>query len=240
MKKFSIYLLCTLLTSLFISNAALAVNNTQFSKLLNKHVKSSGLVDYKGFLVDKNELSSYLEQLSKNAPNANWSKNEKISYWINVYNAFTIKLILDNYPLKSILDINEGKPWDLAFIKIGDKTYSLNHVENEILRKDFSEPRIHFAINCASISCPNLLNQAFEANTLNAQLEKVTKAFVNNPKRNTVANSSVKISKLFDWFKSDFDTKGGVIPFLNAYTSVKISSTAKIDYQEYNWNLNGL
>tara|TARA_R110002049_G_scaffold3502_1_gene26225 strand:- start:3551 stop:4273 length:723 start_codon:yes stop_codon:yes gene_type:complete len=240
MKKLSIYLLYTLLSCFVFTNTLNAAGNGSFTVLLKKHVKPSGLVNYKGFLADESELNGYLEDLSNNSPTASWSKNERISYWINVYNAFTIKLIIDNYPVKSILDINEGKPWDLAFIKIGEKTYSLNHVENEILRKEFDEPRIHFAINCASISCPNLLNKAFEAETLNSQLELVTKIFINNPERNVITPSAIKISKLFDWFKSDFDNAGGVTAFVDRYTEVKISSSAKILYDDYNWNLNEL
>lgn len=240
MKKFSFYLLCTLLTSLFYSNSAKAVDNNLLTTLLKKHVKTNGLVDYKGIKADEVMFNNYLDILKTNYPKDSWTKNEKLSYWINVYNAFTLKLVIDNYPVKSILDINEGKPWDLSFIKIGDKSYSLNQVENDILRKDFNEPRIHFAINCASISCPNLLNKAFEPATLNEQLELVTKAFITNQSRNSITSTNVQISKIFDWFKADFEKAGGVIPFLNKYSKVKINSTPNILYKDYNWNLNQL
>lgn len=240
MKKFSLYLLFTLLTSLLYTNSIKAVDNNLLTTLLKKHVRSNGLVDYKGIKADEVLLNKYIDELNKNYPKDNWTKNEKLSYWINVYNAFTLKLVIDNYPVKTILEINEGKPWDLSFIRIGDNSFSLNQVENDILRKDFNEPRIHFAINCASISCPNILNRAYEPAILNDQLELVTKAFINDQNRNTITSASIQISKIFDWFRNDFEQAGGVISFLNKYSKFKIQATPNILYKDYNWNLNQL
>ncbi len=240
MKKFSLYLLFTLLTSLLYTNSIKAVDNNLLTTLLKKHVRSNGLVDYKGIKADEVLLNKYIDELNKNYPKDNWTKNEKLSYWINVYNAFTLKLVIDNYPVKTILEINEGKPWDLSFIRIGDNSFSLNQVENDILRKDFNEPRIHFAINCASISCPNILNRAYEPAILNDQLELVTKAFINDQNRNTITSASIQISKIFDWFRNDFEQAGGVISFLNKYSKFKIQTTPNILYKDYNWNLNQL
>ena len=110
-----------------------------------------------------------MEELRKGHPNdKHWTETEQLAYWINAYNAFTVELILDHYPVASIRDIKEGVPfinsvWDIDFIKIEGKTYSLNDIEHRILRREFDEPRIHFAIVCASISCPKLRNEAFEA-----------------------------------------------------------------------------
>ena len=143
-------------------------NHSLWNDLLQKHVSVQGNVNYKGFKLDYSDLERYLQSLSDNIPNKSWSKAEKLSYWINAYNAYTIKLIIDKYPLKSIKDIN--RPWDQRFIKLGEKIYTLNDIEHEILRK-MNEPRIHFAIVCASISCPKLQNEAFtplkSRNTIN-------------------------------------------------------------------------
>jgi len=106
------------------------------------------------------------------------------------------------------------------------------------LRKEFEEPRIHFAINCASVSCAPLLNEAFVASKIDAQLEKVAKTFVNDKTRNKIAANTVQISSLFSWFKGDFTKNGSVIDFLNKYSSVKISPNAKVSHLDYNWNLN--
>ena len=210
-------------------------NHQKWNDLLQKHVSENGNVDYKGFKKDQAALQSYLELLSKNLPEKSWTKNATLAYWINAYNAYTVKLILDNYPIKSIKKIDS--PWDAAFINLGNKKYSLGQIEHKILRK-MNEPRIHFAINCASYSCPNLLNQAYTEKQLNNQLEAVAKSFINDKTKNTITANSIEISSIFDWFTGDFKKKGTLIDFLNKYSSVKINAKAKISYKEYNWNLN--
>jgi hypothetical protein len=215
-----------------------AIKNGDHSKwnaLLQKHVSKSGNVDYKGFQKEQNELQAYLDVLAKNMPEKSWSKNAILAYWINVYNAFTVQLILNNYPVKSIKDIND--PWGKKFFSLGTKKYSLEEVEHEILRK-MDEPRIHFAINCASFSCPNLLNEAYLEETLDKQLEQAAKSFVNDKSKNVITADKIEISSIFDWFSGDFTKKGSLIDFLNEYSFVKINSKAKINYKEYNWNLN--
>lgn len=219
-------------------NTTSALKNGDHSKwnvLLQKHVSKSGKVSYKGFQKNQKELTSYLNELAKNMPTKSWSKNAVLAYWINVYNAFTVQLILDNYPVKSIKDINN--PWGKKFFVLGTKKYSLEEVEHEILRK-MDEPRIHFAINCASYSCPNLLNEAYNDETLDKQLTQAAKSFINDKTKNTITAEKVEISSIFDWFSGDFTKKGNLIDFLNKYSSVKINSNAKINHKEYNWNLN--
>ena len=142
-----------------------------WNELLKANVKLDGQVDYKGFIREKPKLEKYLKLLSENAPDRKtWSKNEQLAYWINVYNAFTVKLIVDFYPTKSIRDLGPRikiplikDVWHYKFFKIAGVEMSLDEVEHSILRKEFEEPRIHFAINCASVSCPPLLNEAFVA-----------------------------------------------------------------------------
>lgn len=215
-----------------------APSHSAFNALLKKYVSASGKVNYEGFKTEKSKLVAYTQMLSSTPPQSSWSKNDKLAYWINVYNAFTIKLILDKWPVNSIMDINGGKAWDLKVAKVGTKTYSLNEVENSVIRPTFKEPRIHFAVNCAAVSCPKLLNEAYEGSTLNAQLEKSSKYFVNNTSKNKLSATSVQISKIFEWYGDDFKAGGGIIAFLNKYSSVKINSNAKISYLEYKWPLN--
>ncbi|MBR9922708.1 MAG: DUF547 domain-containing protein [Bacteroidetes bacterium] len=205
--------------------------------LLRKHVSSSGQVNYSAMKSNKDVLQSYLDLLADNPPRSDWSRNENMAYWINAYNAFTVKLIIDNYPVGSITDLHGGEPWDVKWIKLGNKTYSLNQIENDILRPIYKDARIHFAVNCAAKSCPPLLNRAFTAANLNAQLEKQTKAFINNPQYNTLGANSVKISKIFDWYEVDF---GNVIGYLNDYSDTNINSGATINYHDYSWKLNAM
>lgn len=210
-------------------------DNKLWSALLKKYVNSNGDVNYTSIKNNEVELTAFLNQLIKTTPESSWTKNEKLAYWINAYNAFTVKLIVDNYPLKSIKDIKS--PWDKKFISYNGKLISLNHIEHEILRK-MNEPRIHFAINCASISCPKLLNSAFESNTMNSQLNRVSKSFINNSEKNRLNKDEVKISKIFKWFNKDFEKKGTIIDFLNKFSEIKINPKAKIEYLDYDWNLN--
>ncbi len=212
-----------------------SIDHSQWNALLQKHVSANGKVNYKGFQKDSKQLQSYLDLLAANVPEKSWSKNAILAYWINAYNAFTVKLILDNYPVKSIKDIRD--PWGKKFFTLGDKKYSLEEVEHEILRK-MDEPRIHFAINCASYSCPDLLNEAFTEADLEKQLTKTAKSFINDKSKNTIMANKIEISKIFDWFAGDFKKKGSLIDYLNQYSTVKINSKAKISYKEYNWSLN--
>lgn len=217
-----------------------------WNELLEAHVKPNGLVDYKGFIREKPKLERYLKLLSENAPDrSKWSKNEQLAYWINVYNAFTVKLIVDFYPTKSIRDLGPRikiplikDVWHYEFFKIAGVDMSLDEVEHSILRKEFEEPRIHFAINCASVSCPPLLNEAFVAANLENQLTRVATTFINDPSRNKISSQSAQLSSIFSWFKGDFTKKGTLIEFLNRYSKVKISPNARITFLDYNWNLN--
>ena len=212
------------------------VDHKIWDVLLKKHVDENGFVSYNDFLNDQEQLTSYLNHLSLNIPDDSWGENEKLAYYINIYNAATIDLILKNYPVKSIKDINN--PWGKSMITLGDKSFSLGDIEHEILRK-MKEPRIHFAINCASYSCPKLLNEAFITSKMEEQLERVTLSFINGTE-NEISPTNPKLSKIFKWYKKDFKEEGnqGLISFINQYSTVKINLDAKVDYMNYNWNLN--
>ncbi len=213
------------------------ISHVGFDTLLRKHVSIDGKVNYKGFKKDSVAFEKYLSLLSKNPPNdSTWNNNEKLAYWINAYNAFTIKLILKNYPIKSIKNITT--PWDEKFFMVGKNKMTLNNIENDILRKKFAEPRIHFAIVCASYSCPKLLNTAFASVNIEKQLETAAIDFINDPKRNIITADKVQLSEIFSWFTADFTKDGTIIAFLNKYSKVKINDKAKVNYLTYNWNLN--
>ncbi|MFD0863565.1 DUF547 domain-containing protein [Sungkyunkwania multivorans] len=210
-------------------------NHVTFDDLLKRHVSETGNVDYKAFKENRSALNAYLKQLEDNPPSDAWSREATLAFWINAYNAYTIKLIIDNYPTKSIKDIKA--PWDYRFAKIGTKWYTLNDIEHKILRK-MDEPRIHFAINCASVSCPKLLNEAFTAVRLEDQLTEVARGFLADDLRNEISENSVEISKIFRWFGKDFKQEGSLIDFLNTYSDIQISPKAKISYKDYDWSLN--
>lgn len=212
-----------------------------FNTLLQKHVHENGFVDYTSFKKETEILDKYLAYLEKTEPNNSWSADKQKAFWINAYNAYTIKLILDNYPLKSIMDIKKdgNTAWKIPFAKVGGKTYTLDHIEHEILRKKLFDPRIHVGVNCASVSCPKLGNIAFTEDNVDRELTKLMNAFVNDSSRNKLDKKKVQISEIFNWFQADFTKKGTVIEYLNQYTTTPIKTNAKISYLKYNWSLNG-
>ncbi|MBV1922408.1 MAG: DUF547 domain-containing protein [Flavobacteriaceae bacterium] len=206
-----------------------------WNELLKKHVSEKGNVNYKGFKNDYTVLKSYLKSLSENIPEDTWTKEDGLAYWINAYNAFTVKLIVDRYPLESIKDIES--PWDFRFIKLGKKWFTLNDIEHKILRK-MDDPRIHFGIVCASFSCPKLQNKAFIASTINIQLDDATKEFLSDTSRNNLSENNIQLSKIFKWFAKDFKKEGSLIDFLNKYSEITITQNAKKSFKAYNWDLN--
>lgn len=221
------------------------VSHEKYDQLLKKHVNDKGMVNYEGFIADSTALNSYLDILSANHPNnENWSRDEALAYWINAYNAFTIQLIIRNYPVESIKDIAGGipfinTPWDVKFIQIEDENYDLNNIEHGIIRKEFSEPRIHFVLVCAAISCPKLRNEAYTPEKLDAQLEDQTRSFFNNPEKNQVTKDKIVVSKLLKWYWGDFsDVAEDRVSYVNRYASTQVNSDAEVDYMEYNWALN--
>lgn len=210
-------------------------DHSAWDALLQQFVSSTGKVNYAGLNTQKPRLRSYLDDLAQHPPQSDWSRQEAMAYWINAYNAFTIQLILDHYPVQSIRDIAGGQPWDKKWIQLGDQTYSLNQIENDILRPKYQDARIHFAVNCAAQSCPPLHNRAFTAANLNSTLERLTRQFVNNSSFNSVSENEVEVSKIFDWYGGDF---GDLRAYLDRFTEISISAEAAIRFKEYNWALN--
>lgn len=221
-------------------------DHQRWSQLLSRHVDHDGFVDYQGFIRDSLALYEYLEELKNHAPDKqSWTREEQLAYWINTYNAFTIKLIIDHYPVESIKDIGSfiqipfiNTPWDIKFIEIGGRKYDLNNIEHGILRKEFDEPRIHFAIVCASMSCPKLRREAYTPAKLEEQLQEQAITFLNDPQKNKFDTEMAEISKIFNWFRSDFTNDGSLIEFLNQFTEAELDDQTKITYMDYDWSLN--
>lgn len=229
-----------------MATAGPVVDHSSYDRLLKKYVTDKGLVNYKGFKADEKEFNQYLALLSKNPPAASWSKNEQMAYWINAYNAYTIRLILNYYPVKSIKDIGSSiqipfvtTPWAAKFFSIGGEKMSLDNIEHGTLRKKYDDPRIHFALVCASMSCARLRNEAYTAAKLESQLDDQGRDFVNNPAKNKVGKETAQLSKYFDWYKGDWTKNGqSVAKWVNRYSTTKMDENARITYLDYNWKLN--
>lgn len=218
-----------------------------YDALLKKYVSPEGRVNYKGFIKDSVLLNQYLTLISKSAPNpTTWSKNEQMAYWINAYNAFTIKLVIKYYPVVSIKDIGSkfqipfvNTPWDIKFIRIGNEKMDLNNIEHGKLRKDFDDPRIHMVLVCASKSCPILLNEAYTPDKLDAQLNKQSRAYLADSFRNKISTDKAQLSMIFKWYSMDFNKKGGSArSFVNTHSNIQLSPKAAISYLDYDWGLN--
>ena len=206
-----------------------------WNDLLEQYVDQEGNVNYKGFKSAEATLDRYLDYMANNAPANSASKEEKLVYYINLYNAATVKLVLDHYPVQSIKDIKS--PWDKKWISVANEKISLGAIEHKILRK-LDEPRIHFAINCASYSCPKLSKQAYTLNTLEEQLDTAARDFINDSKRNRIQAGKAEVSEIFKWFKSDFTKRLSLKSYINQYAKEPIGPDTKLQYIKYDWSLN--
>ncbi len=227
--------------------------HTPFTALLQRHV-NHGVVNYKGLSKDAPALDAYIAALGKAKPGTG---AEAFAYWINAYNAFTLRLILDHFPkIESIKDISSGDRWNAKRWFADGRKLSLDAIEHEILRP-MGDPRIHFAINCASFSCPDLRDEAYLPSRLDAQLDDATKRFLaNTAKGAKVATESgffggkdhnLYVSSIFDWFEEDFDRwTGGVVAFVQRHGPDNVVAFIKahrkdldVETFDYDWSLNG-
>ena len=215
-----------------------ALIHDKFDVLLNRHVSSKGKVDYSGFKKDQAALETYLELLKKNPPKDDWSKNKEMAYWINLYNAFTIKTILEAYPVKSILDIDGGKVWDKRSITIDGKAYTLNDMVQKQLLERFQEPKVHFAVNCAAASCPPLLNKAWTEENIQRHYIKQANAFINHTAHNTLSTDQLELSQIFNWHADDFGGKDQVVAYIKQYAETDLQADVQVSFKAYDWSLN--
>ncbi len=218
-----------------------------YAALLAWHVQG-GLVDYQGLAADRAELETYLDHLAAIDPSP-LDRAGRMAYWINVYNAWTLKLIVDHLPVDSIKDIGPfwATPWSLRFVRLADRTVTLDYVEHEVLRPRFRDPRIHFAINCASLGCPPLRPEPFVAERLDAQLDEQARAFINDPARTRLDGDTLHLSKIFDWFEDDFGGKKGVLAFVRRYAEgglkaglEALGDAVRLRHLDYDWALNDI
>lgn len=233
----------------FVTNSFAQTNKSfhqheKWDQLTQKYVTDNGFVNYKGFIKDSTKLNVYLKELADNHPNDKWTSGQKKAFWINAYNAFTIQLIIRNYPVKSIKDLGGSiykinTSWDIKFIHLGDETYDLNNIEHNILRKEWDDARVHAVVNCASVSCPALRKGAFTGDKVDEQMDEQMKSFINDKTKNTISENKADVSSLFKWFSGDFKNNApSVIAYINKYSKVKIKPGAEITYKDYDWSLN--
>ncbi len=195
-------------------------------------------------------LRAYIEGLTA-LPISAYGRAEQLAYWINLYNALTVRVVLDAYPVDSIrdIDISPGLfadgPWGRKLVRIEGEDLSLNDIEHRILRPIWRDPRIHYAVNCAAIGCPNLPATAFTGETVDARLEQAARDYVNHPRGSRVAGGRLLVSSIYVWFQEDFGGDDrGVIAHLKRYAepdlAAQLMGLSEIDGHDYDWRLNDI
>jgi len=200
---------------------AAMVNYERWEKVLNTYVNDNGRVNYDGLKANRDLLDNFIANQVENADISSFSDNGKKAFWINAYNALTMRLIVDHYPMRfgGIRSINWGRPWSIK-MKVAGKELSLGEIEHEILRKwDPIDPRVHFAMNCASIGCPKIPNKHFNPEKLDEQLDHEARRFMNDPEKVKLDRSenTLYYSEIFKWFKQDFLAQS---PDIKSYISI--------------------
>ncbi len=232
-----------------------SVDHSAFTNLVHEHVDAAGRVDYAAIKAQHDAvLAPYLHQLAETDP-SNLNRAGRLAFWINAYNALTIKLIVDHYPVDSIKDITPAggpsiprlnAPW---FVKVGEvagQMRTLDEIEHEIIRERFDEPRIHFALVCAAVSCPKLRGEAFTGDQLDDQLDDQARMFLHDDAKNKIAAEAeaIHLSRIFKWFEGDFgaetdEVQRFIAPYFEGPTREKLQAAGfRIDYLEYDWTLN--
>ncbi len=224
---------------------AQAPDHGLFDRLLKKYVRN-GVVEYQGFKQEEAVLDEYLKLLEAVPPDR-LTTQEGFAFYINAYNAWTIKLILSGYPgVGSIKDLGGWfqSPWKKKFCRLKGAVVSLDEIEHGILRPRYQDPRVHFAINCASKGCPPLRSEAYSGARLEEQLDAAAAGFINDSRFNYFQDDTLYVSKIFDWFAEDF--KGGIEGFFKRHADAGLKtklelagSGVRIKYLEYDWSLNG-
>ena len=211
-----------------------------YNTLLGKYVTSGGVkyAEWKANAADVQAIQSVVDGIAKENVAA-MGKQQQLAFYINAYNAWILHEALGKYPTSSVKDafftFFTGKR-----IAVAGQQTSFNSLEKDTIRSKFSEPRVHFALNCASRSCPPLNRSAFSADKLDGQFEALAKGYVNSDRgvKYNAAAKSAELSKIFDWYKDDFKADGGAIAFINKRRSTQIPADAKISFQDYDWGLN--
>ena len=238
------------------SNGAIAADSA-YARLLAAHVRPGtitgttlNLVDYAAVKSDPSYAQA-LGDLAAAQPEALGTASDRFAFWANAYNLLAIKAVVDRYPVASIKD-GGGllRPiWKQPIGEVAGKPYALDDVENGILRKEFHEPRVHFAIVCASVSCPDLRAEPYDGSSLEAQLDDQTRRFLANPRKGLLPGpdgKTAQVSSIFKWFRDDFAQAGGVAAFIRAHADPAVRSKVMgltdggLSYLAYDWSLNDL
>lgn len=240
--------LLSLTAALILTSAGAAgadIDHGIYGDLLGKYVRQ-GVVDYAGLKTDEARLDTYLKLLEE-TDIAALSPKEQLAFYINAYNAWTLKLVLGGYPgVKSIKDLGSflKSPWKKKIVRVDKRVISLDEVEHGIIRPRFKDPRIHFAVNCASKSCPPLLPIPYRGAAIDRQLDDATRAFLNDPKQNYLEGGALYVSSIFKWYAEDFNDD--VVGFFLKYAEGDLKKTLsegadliQVRYLDYDWSLNG-
>ena len=236
------------LTSLRAWSAPFDTMHAPWNAVLQQHVRKAR-VDYAALRAKPEMLDQYLAAVSQvtRAEFKAWSERDQIAFLCNAYNAYTLRLILDHHPVKSIKDIGSvlKGPWDQPVVRLFGETRTLNDLEHRMLRVDYAEPRIHFALVCAAKGCPPLRSEAFVGTRLNEQLDDQARAFVAESTKNRVDpdKRTVYLSPIFKWYSADFEVgDGSVLGHLKPYWRDEWRALPlekfKIRYTDYDWSLN--
>jgi hypothetical protein len=236
------------------NSSAMTIDHGLWAGVLNAYLKPSpdGINRFAYGKVSKSarkDLKTYLDALSKTAV-SKLNEREQRAFWANLYNALTIEVILDHYPVKSIRDISISPglfaigPWGKKLIEVEGRSLSLDDIEHKILRKVWKDPRVHYSVNCASIGCPNLPAEPFTGAKLEKMLDDGARAYVNHPRGVTVAdNGRVQASRIYDWFSEDFGSSdANILAHLRQYAAAplraKLEKAKSISSYDYDWSLN--
>lgn len=234
-------------------NSRESIDHTPWDNLLSRHVRTSdqgvNLVDYNGFSTgDRTMLADYIT-ISSGVPISQFNRDQQLAYWVNLYNALTVRVVLDHYPVESIrdIDISPGLfatgPWDKKLISIEGENLTLNDIEHRIMRPIWRDPRIHYVVNCASIGCPNLRDRAYSGTEIDTALDRAATAYVNDPRGVSVVDGKVSVSKIYDWFIEDFGgSEGMVLRHLQRYAApelaARLEAIGKLSDVHYDWSIN--
>jgi len=224
---------------------AIRLDHSAFDRLLRQHVDADGWVDYEGLHEDTGVLDGYIGSLAL-IPLDRLGRDEKLALLINAYNAFTLRLILDYYPITSIKDIPGGKRWKARRWRVGTDTWSLDDIEHKQIRPVFAEPRVHFALVCAAIGCPPLRNEAYVADRLDEQLDAQTRYAHQHGRwlQFDAGQNVVKLTRLYKWYGGDFQDKAGSnLAFASTYSAslqqaLEAGRSITTQWLDYDWRLN--
>jgi hypothetical protein len=233
-------------------NSAASIDHAPWGRFLDRHVRTAPdgvnrLIYGEAGDEGRRTLKAYIADLAA-LPISEYSRREQFPYWVNLYNALTVDVVLDHYPVATIMDIDispgwfSNGPWGRKLVEIEGEALSLDDIEHRILRPIWKDPRIHFAVNCASIGCPNLMRDAFTADRMEAMLEAATRDYANHPRGAHVADGKLYLSTIFRWYGDDFGNEAGVVDFIRRYAELSLAAAiGGIDgFSDggYDWALN--